>query len=41
VAPMREEEKLYKVLVGNTKERNHSEDRGVDGVGIITLYYSK
>jgi hypothetical protein len=29
---MREEEKLYKVLVGNTKERNHSQDRGVDGI---------
>jgi hypothetical protein len=31
MALMREERKVYKVLVGKLKERDHSEDRGVDG----------
>jgi hypothetical protein len=31
MALMREEIKVYKVLVGKLKERDHSEDRGVDG----------
>jgi hypothetical protein len=25
------EKKVYRVLVGNLKERNHSEDQGIDG----------
>jgi hypothetical protein len=28
---MGEESKVYRVLVGKPKERDHSEDRGVDG----------
>jgi hypothetical protein len=28
---MAEERKLYKVLVGRPKGKNHSEDQGVDG----------
>jgi hypothetical protein len=31
VACTGEETEVYKVLVGNKKERDHSEDRGVDG----------
>jgi hypothetical protein len=31
VAGMREEREVYKILVGNPKESDHSEDRGVDG----------
>jgi hypothetical protein len=31
VARVGEERKVYKVLVGKTKERNHSEDQGVSG----------
>jgi hypothetical protein len=31
VARMGEERKIYKVLVGNSKERDHSEDQGVGG----------
>jgi hypothetical protein len=31
VARMAEERKLYKVLVGKPKGKNHSEDQGVDG----------
>jgi hypothetical protein len=31
VARMGEERKEYKVLVGNLKERGHSEDQGIDG----------
>jgi hypothetical protein len=31
VARMGKDRKVYRVLVGNPKERDHSEDRGVDG----------
>jgi hypothetical protein len=31
VARMGEDRKVYKVLVGNPKGKNHSEDQGVDG----------
>jgi hypothetical protein len=31
VARMGEDRKVYKVLVGNPKERDHSDERGVDG----------
>jgi hypothetical protein len=31
VARKGEERKVYKVLVGKPKKRNHSEDQGVDG----------
>jgi hypothetical protein len=31
VARMGEERRLYKVLVGSMKKRDHSEDRGEDG----------
>jgi hypothetical protein len=30
VARMGEERELYKILVENQKEREHSEDRGID-----------
>jgi hypothetical protein len=31
VARMREERKMYKVLVGSPKERDHLEDQGLGG----------
>jgi hypothetical protein len=34
VARVGEERKLYKVLVRSPKVRVHSEDRGVDGIGM-------
>jgi hypothetical protein len=32
---------VYRVLVGNLKERDHSEDSGVDGKNILRWFFRK
>ena len=41
VASLGEKRRLYKVLVGNLRERDHLEDPGIDGRIILRLIFRK